>query len=187
MNQFNEKSDQDLSDALRAKLKSYPDFPKPGINFLDVFSLYADLEGSQILNEVFIRKGRSVIGQIDVVVGLDARGFLMGPIIAREANVPFVPVRKSGKLPGLTVGTAYSLEYGEASVEIQKDAIPEKARVLIVDDLLATGGTLNAAATLISKLGLGITVTECFVLMELAFLKGRDKITSKVSCTLSFD
>jgi len=138
-----DKSDARLA-LIEAKLKSYPDFPKKGILFYDLFSVLGDAEGLAAVVAVIKDIAASYRGKVDVVVGLDARGFLYAPIMAAELGVPFVPIRKKGKLPGACAEASFDLEYGSATFAIQKEAaVAEGKRVLIVDDLLATGGTLK--------------------------------------------
>ena len=149
---------------------SVPDFPKPGILFRDVTGILSDADGLKLTLEAFYKMFENV--EFDVVVGLEARGFLFGVSIAEHFHKPFVPERKKGKLPRETVSVEYDLEYGKACMEIHKDAIKPGQRVLIVDDLLATGGTAKAAATLVEKLG-GKVELFAFVI-ELFDLHGRE-------------
>tara|TARA_B100001179_G_C18429108_1_gene333807 strand:+ start:159 stop:647 length:489 start_codon:yes stop_codon:yes gene_type:complete len=149
-----------------------PDFPKPGILFYDITTLLRDAAGLRQtidgLSEPFRDK------QVDLVVGIESRGFILGCAIADRLGAGFVPVRKPGKLPASTIQQPYELEYGSDTLEIHKDAIEEGQRVLIVDDLLATGGTARAALDLVSQTGgevLGLTF-----LVELGFLNGRAKL-----------
>jgi len=149
---------------------SVPDFPKPGVLFRDITGILGDAEGLKLTLNTFYKTLENV--KFDVVVGLEARGFLFGVPIAEHFHKPFVPERKKGKLPRETVEITYSLEYGQACMEIHKDAIKPGQRVIIVDDLLATGGTAQAAAHLVEKMG---GIIECFVfVIELESLKGRD-------------
>jgi len=126
----------------------------------------------------------SDIPDVDVVVGLDSRGFIFGLIIAQCLSKPFVPVRKAGKLPGETIKVVYSLEYGQDAVEIQKDAVKPGQKVIVVDDLLATGGTLKAACKLLQKVKSNIL--ECLVVLELDELKGRDRVHFPTFSLISF-
>jgi len=157
---------------LHEKIREVQDFPKEGIGFKDVTPLFNDKEALQyIINQLSEQlKGLNV----DIIVGPEARGFLVGTPVAFNLGVGFVPVRKPGKLPWETVRYEYELEYGTDALEIHKDAIKPGQRVAIVDDLLATGGTVLAAAKLIEKLG-GEVVSLNF-LIELAFLKGKEKL-----------
>ena len=158
------------------KLEDYvvniPDFPEPGIVFRDVTSILQDPEGLQLsIHEMMhLLEGT----EFDVIVGAESRGFLFGMPIAYNKHKSFVPIRKKGKLPRETVSKKYALEYGTAEIEIHKDAIFPGQRVVLVDDLLATGGTARAAVDLIEELG-GKVVKIIFV-MELAGLHGRDKL-----------
>ena len=151
---------------------SVPDFPKPGILFRDITGILSDADGLKLTLEAFYKMFDKV--KFDVVVGLEARGFLFGVSVAEHFHKPFVPVRKKGKLPRETVEVSYDLEYGQATMEIHKDAIKPGQRVLIVDDLLATGGTAKAAATLVEKLG-GKVELFAFVI-ELFDLHGREAL-----------
>lgn len=147
-----------------------PDFPKPGIIFQDITGILSDPDGLKLTLDTFYKTLENV--EFDVVVGLEARGFLFGVPIAEHFHKPFVPERKKGKLPRETIGVSYDLEYGQAHMEIHKDAIKPGQRVVIVDDLLATGGTAKAAAHLVEKMGGKV---ECFAfVIELADLKGRE-------------
>jgi adenine phosphoribosyltransferase len=154
-------------------IRNVPDFPKPGIQFKDITPLLADARlfsgAIDLLTEKFAP------GSIDAVVGIDARGFIFAAAAATKLHAGFVPVRKKGKLPFTTIEQNYALEYGHATVAIHTDAIRPGARVLLIDDLLATGGTSAAAAALVQKLG--GKILEAGFLIELKFLNGRDKLT----------
>ena len=156
---------------LKSLIRTVPDFPKAGILFYDITTLLKDKTGFAQLIDAF---AAHYIGkEIDLVLGIEARGFIFGPALAYRLNAGFVPVRKPGKLPAETLKVRYDLEYGSDSLEIHKDAIQPGQRVIIVDDLLATGGTMLATTSLVKQLGgeiVGITVA-----IELDFLKGRDK------------
>lgn len=164
---------------LRAFIRDIPNFPKPGILFKDISPLLANAEafGTTIARLVAEFRDQG----IEKVVGMESRGFLFGTPLAQALNAGFVPVRKPGKLPAETVRESYALEYGQDTLEIHKDAIRPGERVLIVDDLLATGGTAAATSRLIKKLG-GEIVSFAFVI-ELTFLHGRQQLspTSVVS------
>ena len=149
-----------------------PDFPEPGIMFRDITTLIQDPDGLRDSVDGLIRSISGV--DCDVVLGLESRGFIFGTAIAYELRKGFIPVRKKGKLPRETVSVKYDLEYGEAELEIHKDAIRPGEKVVIVDDLIATGGTLEAACKLVEKLG--GTVEKISVVMELAGLKGRERL-----------
>ena len=156
---------------LRSKLRTVPDFPKPGILFKDITPLLADPRAFHIALDLFAER---FIGEhIDVVVGIESRGFIFGGAVAARLNAGFVPVRKPGKLPAKVDKVAYELEYGEAVLEMHTDSIVQGARVLIVDDLLATGGTACAAAELTRRQG-GEISAYAFV-VELDFLGGRER------------
>ncbi|XP_067940959.1 adenine phosphoribosyltransferase-like [Watersipora subatra] len=168
--------DQSKIERIAKTIKSFPDFPKPGILFKDIFPLLHDPAVFSDLVDVMTNNVRQL--NVDVVIGLDARGFLFGPIIAYQLNIPFVPIRKKGKLPGPTMAVEYKLEYGSDIFEAQLQSIKEGQRVVIVDDLLATGGTMSAACELVEKMKGNIV--ECLVIIELNDLNGRSKITGKV-------
>ncbi|WP_437626410.1 adenine phosphoribosyltransferase [Sorangium sp. So ce1151] len=154
---------------LKAHLRNVPDFPKPGILFKDITPLLADPRALHITLDLLAQR---YIGEhVDVVVGVESRGFIFGGALSARLNASFVPVRKPGKLPAATDRVAYALEYGTAELEMHKGSIKPGARVLVVDDLLATGGTAAAAAELARKQG-GETVGFAFV-VELDFLGGR--------------
>ncbi len=152
---------------------SIPDFPEPGIIFRDVTSVLQDAEGLQLAIDTMQDKIRDL--EYDVVAGPESRGFIFGTPIAYNNKKPFVLIRKAGKLPRETVSVSYDLEYGSAIIEMHKDSIRPGQRVLIVDDLIATGGTTEAMIKLIESLG-GVVV-GVVVLMELAGLKGRERLS----------
>lgn len=160
---------------LKSKIRTVPHFPKQGIMFRDITTLLKDAQGFRKVIDDFVQRYTGV--PIDVVVGLDARGFILGGAIAHQLGKGFVPVRKAGKLPAETVSHEYALEYGTDKVEIHCDAIKPGDKVLVIDDLLATGGTALAATTLIEKLG--GKIVECAFVVELPELKGRSKLESK--------
>ena len=154
-------------------IRDVPDFPKEGIIFKDITPLLAD---AAALDEAVRRLAQPYEGKgVEVVTGIESRGFIFGGAVARQLGAGFVPLRKPGKLPHKTVKKEYALEYGTDAVEIHADAIPAGAKVLMVDDLLATGGTMAAACDLVKRLG-GQIVGTAFV-VELCFLNGRDKLT----------
>src|ERR1700689_3466597 len=160
------------ADQLKELIREIPDFPKPGILFYDITTLLKDKTGFATLID---KLSEHYIAQdIDLVLGMEARGFIFAPALAYRLNAGFVPVRKPGKLPAATVKYDYALEYGTNSLEIHKDAIQKGQRVLIVDDLLATGGTAEATAKLASSLGADIAGLGFIV--ELDFLNGREKL-----------
>ena len=153
-------------------VRSIPDFPEPGIIFRDVTSILQDADGLALSIDGLIKLVKEV--DCDVIVGTESRGFIFGVPVAYELHKSFVPVRKKGKLPCETIEAEYDLEYGSAVIEIHKDAIQPGQKVVIIDDLIATGGTIEAAAKLVEQLG-GEVVKICFV-MELAGLEGRKKL-----------
>jgi adenine phosphoribosyltransferase len=158
---------------LKQLIREVPDFPKPGILFYDITTLLKDRTGLKaVIDALKDRYGRS---RVDLVLGVEARGFIFAPALAYALGAGFIPVRKPKKLPAATEREEYQLEYGTDSLEIHKDAIQPGQNVLIVDDLLATGGTAAAVARLVEKLG-GRVAGLGFV-VELDFLKGRDKLT----------
>ena len=162
-------------EALKQRIRHVPDFPKPGILFYDVTTLLKDREGFGMAVEAMTEPHRS--SQIDVVIGIESRGFIFGSAIADRLKAGFAPVRKLGKLPSKTRKASYALEYGSDSLEIHEDAAAAGQRVLIVDDLLATGGT--AAATVSLVRGLGADVVGVQFLIELTFLNGREKLSGE--------
>jgi adenine phosphoribosyltransferase len=150
-------------------IRDIPDFPKEGIIFKDISPLLGD---AAALTASIDQLAEKLAGkQIDAVAGVEARGFIFGPLLAQRLGVGFVPVRKPGKLPAATVSKSYDLEYGQATIEIHTDAIKPGARVLVVDDLLATGGTAVAACSLLEELG--GEIVACAFVVELSFLPGR--------------
>src|SRR6201984_528371 len=161
------------ADQLKKLIREVPDFPKKGILFYDITTLLKDKTGFAQLIDLFSEHDTGK--QMDLILGMEARGFIFGPALAYRLNAGFVPVRKPGKLPAATARVEYDLEYGSNILEVHKDAIEKGQRVLIVDDLLATGGTAQATAKLATSLGAQIAGLAFVV--ELDFLKGRDKLT----------
>jgi adenine phosphoribosyltransferase len=155
-------------------LRDVPDFPKPGILFKDITPLLASPEAMQ---ETIVRFARLAVGQVDKVAAIESRGFLFGAPLAMKLGVGFVPIRKPGKLPWKTNRIEYVLEYGKDAVEIHQDAVRAGDRVLIVDDLLATGGTMAAACQLVQACG--GAVAACLCVVELVFLGGRERLGSQ--------
>ena len=164
---------------LRDAVRDVPDFPKAGIIFKDITPILKDGKLYRLAIDAFLERCRTM--EIDKIVGIDARGFLFGSAVAYELGIGFVPLRKKGRLPYKTESAKYSLEYGEAEMELHIDAIERGERIVLVDDLLATGGTSASAATLITKVG--GELIEAQFLIELEFLRGREKLapTSVVS------
>ena len=159
-------------DAIKRLIRDVPDFPEPGIVFKDITPVLADpIAFSTITDLIVVHFGR---GNVDKVVGIEARGFILASPVAYHFGAGFVPIRKKGKLPWDTVDEEYELEYGTATLELHRDAVHAGERVLIVDDVLATGGTAKAAAKLIEEIGGNVIGIAC--LIELDFLKGRDKV-----------
>ena len=162
-------------ESLKSLIRNVPDFPKPGILFYDITTLLADGDG---LRQSIDALANPYLDQsIDVVVGIESRGFIFGTAVADRLGVGFVPVRKPGKLPSTTVRVEYELEYGTDALEMHDDAIRAGQRVLIVDDLLATGGTAKAAGDLVG--GRGAQVHALAFLIELDFLPGREKLSGQ--------
>ncbi len=159
-------------DEIKRSIGTIPDWPIKGVMFRDITSCLKDAEAFQATCDVFFDRYKDK--KIDKVVGIDARGFIFGAVLAYKLGVGFVPIRKKGKLPPETISESYTLEYGENIVEIRTDAIEKGEEVLVIDDLMATGGTVAAAAALIEKLG-GNIVEIAFVI-ELPELGGRDKL-----------
>ena len=167
-------TDAALQDRIRAGLRDVPDFPEPGVTFKDITPFLADAELFAAVVEAHAEPWR---GKVDRVAGLEARGFIFGAAIALHLGVGFVPVRKAGKLPGETVGLDYALEYGTARIEVHADALTPGASVLVVDDVLATGGTASAACTLLETCGAQVPGVE--VLVELEALDGRRALAGR--------
>jgi len=160
-------------DNIKSKIRTVPHFPKEGIMFRDITTLLADAQGLKDVVSALVERYKG--SGIDVVCGIDARGFILGGVVAHELGVGFVPVRKKGKLPAETESVTYSLEYGTDTIEIHTDAVEKGQKVLIVDDLLATGGTSLGAAQLVEKLG-GEVVEIAFI-VDLPEVGGRKKLT----------
>lgn len=169
-----------MTSELAAKIREIPDFPKPGIQFKDITTLLKDGPAFKAAIDGLLEQVRD--RPVDAVVGMESRGFIFGAPVAYALGVGFVPVRKLGKLPADVVSVEYDLEYGSATLEMHKDALAPGARVLIVDDLLATGGTVAGTIELVKQLG-GEIVALAF-LIELTFLKGRDRLPGHDILTL---
>ncbi|GAB6097722.1 adenine phosphoribosyltransferase [Desulfatiferula olefinivorans] len=161
-------------------IRSIPDWPIKGVIFRDLTTLMQEPASYTAACDAFYNRYKDM--NIDKVVGIDARGFVFGGVLAYLLKVGFVPVRKKGKLPHTTIAEAYSLEYGTDTVEMHKDAVSTGERVVIVDDLIATGGTIEAAVKLVKRLGGDIV--ECAFIVELPDLKGRDRIPDQKIFTL---
>ncbi|WP_160069398.1 adenine phosphoribosyltransferase [Sphingobacterium bovisgrunnientis] len=161
-----------LQERLNAVIRDIPDFPQPGVVFKDITPILKDANLCTEIVEAFVEQVKDL--KIDVIAGIESRGFLFGMMLANKLNIPFVPIRKQGKLPAKTISESYKLEYGQATIEIHNDAFESGTNVLIHDDLLATGGTVVAAAKLIEKLG-GQVAGFSFVI-NLEFLKGEGRL-----------
>jgi len=169
---------------LKTLIREVPDFPKPGILFYDITTLLKDPLGFQQLSDAFAERYRD--NPPDVIAGIEARGFIFGPLLASRLNRGFVPIRKPGKLPHATSRVSYELEYGQDTLEVHTDAVERGQKVLIVDDLLATGGTARATCQLVEQLG-GHIHGLAFV-VELTFLPGRQKLEGyDIYSLLSYD
>jgi adenine phosphoribosyltransferase len=168
-------SGPDLGPLLASLVRDVPDFPEPGIVFKDISPLLADYDGFSAVVTALAAAGRDEAGvsQVDRVVGIESRGFILAAPVALALGAGFVPVRKAGKLPGPTFQQTYALEYGEATLEVHRDALKPGDRVLVIDDVLATGGTMAATFALVAACG--ATVTASAVLIELSFLHGRER------------
>src|ERR1700732_129199 len=162
----------EVIETLRNTVRDVPDFPKKGIIFKDITTILKEGELFRAAVDLFLEKCRET--EIDKIVGIDARGFVFGSAVAYELGIGFVPLRKKGRLPYKTESAKYTLEYGEAEMELHIDAIEAGEKIVLIDDLLATGGTSASAATLIKKVG-GILLEAQF-LIELEFLHGREKL-----------
>ena len=170
-------------DELRAKIREIPDFPKPGILFYDITTLLKDARAYRAAIDAMLAPYAGIA--IDVVVGMESRGFIFSAPMAYQLGAGLVPVRKLGKLPAETISVEYALEYGSNTLEVHRDAIQPGQKVLIVDDLLATGGTVNGTVELVQRLK-GEIVGLAF-LVELGFLKGRDRLTGQtVSSVITY-
>ncbi|WP_432975556.1 adenine phosphoribosyltransferase [Dactylosporangium sp. CA-233914] len=165
----------EIADLVASKVLDVPDFPKPGIMFKDLMPLFAD--GPSFAAAVDAIVAEQGADSFDVVAGIEARGFVIAAAIAYATGKGVVPVRKAGKLPRTTVAATYALEYGEATLEVHADAFMAGERVLVVDDVLATGGTAEATLSLVERAG-GL-VSGFSVVLELSFLKGRERLTGR--------
>lgn len=164
-------SGQTVAEIVASKLRDIPDFPQPGVVFKDYTPLIAD---GAALGAVVGDIAERYRGRIDVVVGIEARGFILGAAVAYELGLGMVPVRKAGKLPGKTILESYTLEYGTAEIEVHSDAFVPGQRVLVIDDVLATGGTAAATCQLVERAGAVVVGVD--VVLELEFLHGREKL-----------
>ena len=167
-------SDSSIRNYLRHHIRTVPDWPTPGVQFRDITPLLQDPAVFRVLIEAFVSRYRAAPVRPDVVAGLDARGFIIGAVVAFELGLGFVPIRKKGKLPFTTVQETYELEYGSATVELHTDAVRAGQRVLLIDDLIATGGTMMAGKNLLEKLG--ATVIEGAAIVDLPELGGSRRL-----------
>ena len=166
--------DLNVQDYLRNHIRTVPDWPAPGVQFRDITPLLQEAKVFRVLIDAFVHRYMDAERRPDVVAGLDARGFILGAVVAYELNVGFVPIRKKGKLPFTTVAETYELEYGSATVELHTDAVKRGDKVLLIDDLIATGGTMMAGKKLLEKLG--ATVMEGAAIVDLPELGGSSRL-----------
>jgi adenine phosphoribosyltransferase len=162
-----------MSHLIKGKIRTVPHWPKQGIMFRDITTLLKDSEGFNLTIDMFFERYKDM--KIDIVAGIESRGFITGAVLAHRLNVGFVPIRKPGKLPAETVFEEYELEYGKDKIEIHTDAVQKGDQVLLVDDLIATGGTALAACNLITKLG--GEIVECSFIIDLIDVGGKKKLT----------
>lgn len=167
-------SHQTVTEYLKSHIRTVPDWPAPGVQFRDITPLLQDPQVFRVLIDAFVHRYMAKNLRPDVVAGLDARGFILGAVVAYELNIGFVPIRKKGKLPFTTVQETYELEYGSATVELHTDAVKGGDKVLLIDDLIATGGTMMAGKKLLEKLG--ATVMEGAAIVDLPELGGSAKL-----------
>ncbi|MEO7130879.1 MAG: adenine phosphoribosyltransferase [Dermatophilaceae bacterium] len=167
-------SGQPITDLIQSRLRDIPDFPVPGVVFKDYTPLLAD---GPALGEVVRDIAGRYAGDVDVVVGIEARGFILAAAVAYQLGLGMVPIRKAGKLPGETLSVSYSLEYGTAEIEVHTDAFTPGQRVLVLDDVLATGGTAAAACELVERAGAVVAGVD--VILELTFLAGRSRLSGR--------
>ncbi len=170
-------------DNLKKMIREVPDFPKPGINFYDITTLLKEPEGLRLTVDAL--SAQFMNDQVDVVLGIEARGFIFAPALAYHLNAGFVPVRKPAKLPAETAKISYALEYGEDTLEIHRDAVSAGQRVIIADDLLATGGTMAAGIALLRQAG--AEVPAAAALIELRFLGRRERLDVPFEALLGYD
>ena len=165
----------DIADFIRSRVRTVPDWPEQGVMFRDITTLLSDAKTFRVLIDAFVEQ--FLDQKIDVVAGIDARGFILGSVVAYGLNRGFVPVRKVGKLPFATISEEYSLEYGKAAIQIHTDAIQPGARVLLMDDLIATGGTMLAAVRLLERLNAGAIMPAAII--DLPDLGGSKSLVDK--------
>jgi adenine phosphoribosyltransferase len=172
------------TDELKSKIRNVPDFPIKGVMFRDITTLVKDKAAFKYVVDQLYERYKDK--KIDQVIGIESRGFIFGGALAHRLGCGFVPARKLGKLPSETIEESYELEYGRTSLQMHIDAIKKGDRVLVLDDLLATGGTIRATANMVERLG--GTIVEIAVVIELSFLKGRDKLKNyKIYAMLDYD
>ncbi|KAM3843000.1 adenine phosphoribosyltransferase [Diretmus argenteus] len=159
---------------ISTRIRAFPDFPKKGILFRDICPILKDPAALTAVIDLFEDHVRKNYQQVDLIAGLDARGFLFGPLLAQRLGVGFVLIRKKGKLPGPTFSVEYNLEYGQAEAVVQEDSVSPGQKILLIDDVLATGGTLFAACELMKKMQ--AEVLSCMVVIEMKDLRGVDKL-----------
>ena len=169
-----------MRDAIKASIRTIPDYPKKGIQFRDISTLLEDPIALRMTIDTIVH--RYMNENISAVAGIEARGFIFGTVVAYELGASFIPIRKAGKLPGDTISESYELEYGEDSIEVHKDCIHKDERILLIDDLIATGGTAAAAVKLIRQLE-GDIVESCFV-VDLPDLGGSKKLQTELDCAV---
>ncbi|WGS50332.1 adenine phosphoribosyltransferase [Paraburkholderia sp. D15] len=162
----------DAADYIKSHIRTVPDWPQAGVQFRDITPLLQERKTLRVLIDLFVQ--RYIDAKLDYIAGLDARGFIIAPILAYELNIGFIPIRKAGKLPYRTVAQSYELEYGSATVEIHEDACKPGERVVIVDDLIATGGTMMAGKILLERLG--AVVVEGAAIIDLPELGGSKRL-----------
>lgn len=183
-----EESFEDKKAFILRETDVYQDYPKPGVAFKDFFSLTRKPEAFKKLIECTEEQILREVGQpgeaFNTIIGLESRGFILGPLLAAKWGVAFVPIRKKGKLPGKLIREEYKLEYGTDIVEIQEAGVASGSKVILIDDLLATGGTLRAAENLVAKIP-GVEVVASYVTFELLALNGREKLTAKCVALIS--
>ena len=180
--------DPNVNDYLKSHIRTVPDWPAPGVQFRDITPLLQDPRVFRVLIDAFVYRYMHPALRPDVVAGLDARGFILGSVVAYELGLGFVPIRKKGKLPFTTVEETYELEYGSATVELHTHAVKPGQRVLLIDDLIATGGTMMAGKKLLEKLG--ATVIEGAAIVDLPELGGSQRIQTtglKLFTLVSFE
>ncbi|RWS22772.1 adenine phosphoribosyltransferase-like protein [Leptotrombidium deliense] len=184
MTRFDKMAVDERVEKFKSYVKSYPDWPKAGVIFRDLFPVFQKPEVLRNLIDLFKEHIKENFADVQAIVGLESRGFLFAPILALELNISFIPIRKQGKMPGKLRQSNYTLEYGEDTIEIQEECITPNMKCIIADDLLATGGTMKAAISLLQQCN--ADVKECLVVIESPDLNGRKKLTVPVFSVLKF-